>query len=423
MILCLFAGCFCLHRYGNYFYSDPVPTTTPTSGGDDANGTGDICAAAEVGLKSTVDVVRVVNRYYAYNLADKVGDLPSWSLQDNVPSLFSGGTIPTTPPASSSLPLQQQQRVMTSAAAASLLSEAKDTPGAGAEALQAQATAEEEVSILTSYWDTVNASSNEWAPVFFNAVLNGINQYTPWLEEAATGFFTFKQAPPVPVVVAVGNGSSTVWQPQLTLGSLLHDMLVCDFESVMFCGQPTSSTTTTTTTTTATTATTASLTPSTSVIHRRNLAMCLLVSLAAWVAIGMFVSMVPFGIGTVLSVLVYASLWALVPARATAMHLAYGTAVTCLPMVPTCAWQDLILSLQVVLPIRIEWPAALQRLVLFLFVTICLVLRTQLWFGLLMGLHAFCFCLLLGASFSTLFAFFGPLRGNNARVCTGTPAA
>ena len=82
--------CFCFCVFFAQVWQLLLLGANPASGVD---GGGDVCAAAEVGLRSSMDVVRVVNWYYAYNFADKVGDLPSWSLQDNVPSMLFGGSF------------------------------------------------------------------------------------------------------------------------------------------------------------------------------------------------------------------------------------------------------------------------------------------------------------------------------------------
>jgi hypothetical protein len=75
-----------------------------------------------------------------------------------------------------------------------------------------------------------------------------------------------------------------------------------------------------------------------------------------WYAVGLLLSMVP-GAG-MLYVLTYSFMWVLVPA--TALQLSYGTAATCFPMIPTCVVQDVVVSLQTVLPVRMAWPDALQ---------------------------------------------------------------
>ncbi len=64
------------------------------------------------------------------------------------------------------------------------------------------------------------------------------------------------------------------------------------------------------------------------------------------------------GVGTGISTFVFASMLVLVPI--TALQLAYGMAYTCFPMLPTCLIQDLVYSLQALLPMNLKWPDALQ---------------------------------------------------------------
>lgn len=168
-----------------------------------------------------------------------------------------------------------------------------------------------------------------WAPAFFQSVLDGIESQAPWLQDAAASFFV------------LDRGGNTSNRDALNVGNLVHDSLVCNFDNIMFCGRQASSS--------------GSSVPSR---QRRNLLVCFVAAILFWGLIGAMLSYLPGGVGTILQVLVYASMWVLVPG--TTVQLSYGMAVTCFPLVPTCLLQDLILGMQAALPISIRWPDSLQ---------------------------------------------------------------
>ena len=90
---------------------------------------------------------------------------------------------------------------------------------------------------------------------------------------------------------------------------------------------------------------------------RRNIVVCGVISIAGWAVVAWFVSTLP-SVGGGISTFVFASMLALVPV--TALQLAYGMAFTCFPMLPTCLVQDLVYSMQSLLPMSLVWPNALQ---------------------------------------------------------------
>jgi hypothetical protein len=84
----------------------------------------------------------------------------------------------------------------------------------------------------------------------------------------------------------------------------------------------------------------------------------MLISFGMWYALGLISSTIP-GVGAMLNVMIFSFMWMLVPI--TGVQLTYGMAVTCFPMIPTCALQDTIVALQGLLPITLSLPSALQR--------------------------------------------------------------
>lgn len=163
-----------------------------------------------------------------------------------------------------------------------------------------------------------------WAPAFFQLVLDSADTNAPWMGDALYGFFKFQR----------GNATSA---DEFTVGNLVHDSLVCSFDNVMFCGRQNAQT---------------------NVRERRNLLVCLLVSVGSWMLVGTLASFVPV-VGRAVQVLVFAGMVVLVPM--TTVYLTYGMAATCFPLVPTCLVQDIILSMQATFPIQIAWPQSLQK--------------------------------------------------------------
>lgn len=247
------------------------------------------CAAFEVGVRSTMDVMRVVKRYYETDFASKVLQQAPWDIRSNMPSLYT-------------------------------------KPVANKTSISSNSTGEVTAMGSSYYWD-VASDQGQWAPFIFRSFLGAVDTYTPWLQDFAAGFFTLQRS-------SSSNGGAS--KDALTAGNLLHDALVCDFDSVMFCGKQREG-------------------DSTRV--RRNILICMVISYGMWYAVGLVLSVIP-GAG-MFYVLTYSFMWLLVPV--TAIQLSYGMAVTCFPMVPTCAVQDIVVSLQATLPISIRWPDALQE--------------------------------------------------------------
>jgi hypothetical protein len=203
----------------------------------------------------------VVKRYYETDFANKIKQAP-WDIKSNIP------TMPSSYRRSSST--------------------------------NSSSSVDGEVSIMASYWD-VASDQGMWGPYFFQSFLGFVDTYAPWIEDLTAGFFTLKRG---------SNAEDT-----LTAGNLLHDMLVCDFDSVMFCGRQGYS--------------------DGGGRVRRNIFVCAIVAYVLWYAVGLMISTVP-GAG-VLYVMVYSFMWVLVPI--TAVQLSYGMAATCFPMLPTCLLQ------------------------------------------------------------------------------------
>jgi hypothetical protein len=89
---------------------------------------------------------------------------------------------------------------------------------------------------------------------------------------------------------------------------------------------------------------------------RRNILICILIAYVLWAAVAALVSTIQI-VGSI-GVLIRYSMAVLVPV--TGIQLAYGMAVTCLPLIPTCLLQDVALGLQGMLPMNLAWPNALQ---------------------------------------------------------------
>lgn len=121
----------------------------------------------------------------------------------------------------------------------------------------------------------------------------------------------------------------------LTAGNLARSMVVCDFEAVTFCrkqqqgGPP-----------------------------RRNLVMSFLVAYAVFVIICTLVESIPV-VGLALSPL-WKGLALSIFVPGLAFQLAYGVGPACIPMVPTCLMEEILVHLQTMVPIKIVWPDSLQ---------------------------------------------------------------
>jgi hypothetical protein len=249
----------------------------------------DRCVAGELGLRASLDVFRVVQAYYEVDFLSKV-KVPPWSFAANAPSLHMHTAPPPSPSSSSN-------------------SSSNSSP---------------KNNNLT-LWMVINGQVpvSSAGSILADAVLDAVRSIVPSAPEAAAGFFTLRR-------------SSGVDPDALTIGNLIHDTLICDFDSVMFCGRMRSDGTRT----------------------RRNILVCFFVAVLLWVVVALVASLLPIG-GNAAMVAIILSMLMLVPT--TTVHLAYGIAPTCFPMAPTCIVQDVIYVAKQTLPMRIEWPRALQR--------------------------------------------------------------
>lgn len=168
------------------------------------------------------------------------------------------------------------------------------------------------------------AAATSSSSLLYGTALRAVHSYAPWAEDSASGFFTFRRDADVP-------------KSAFTLSNMAHDFTRCSFDNVMFCGRE-------------------SDTPG-GARMRRNIVVCGVISIAGWAVVAWFVSTLP-GVGGGISTFVFASMLALVPV--TALQLAYGMAFTCFPMLPTCLVQDLVYSMQSLLPMSLVWPNELQ---------------------------------------------------------------
>ena len=233
------------------------------------NGT---CPAGESALETMNEIFRVVRVYYEVDYSTKVSK-PPWDLSKNLPKVY----VPQ--------PLETN-----SSGAAGGLGEAS--------------TAESMVVGSGSFWDFVSAATSDqgnWAPLLYGSAIGTVHDYAPWAEESAAGFFTVRRDRKVP-------------KDALTLGNLAHDMFVCEFDNVMFCGREGED----------------------GLRIRRNIFLCMVVALVTWIVLAVVLGVIPV-FGGLCSMLVYA--WLPLLVAVTGTHLAYGMAVTCFPMVPTCVLQ------------------------------------------------------------------------------------
>jgi len=271
--------CLCVCRFAGFYGSEE----------------GRSCAAFEVGVRSTLDVLRVVKRYYETDFARKVEDAP-WDIRHNLPVIYNAGIINGTWRACSVEGMMK--------------GEAMNSSG----------------EVAMNFWD-LSLDQSTWTPFLFHSFLDAVDYYAPWTQEAAACFFTFKT-----------SGEGRLPEGQWTMGNLLKDALVCEFDNVMFCGRrsPTGS--------------------SNASRIRKNLFVCLMISFFIWYATALIISYIPGAGG--LYVIIYSWMWLLVPA--TALYISYGISVTCYPMIPTCLVEDVVVTFQMILPVEMKWPSALQ---------------------------------------------------------------
>lgn len=146
-----------------------------------------------------------------------------------------------------------------------------------------------------------------WYFEFFTKnVLEGAFGITP---EGVAGFFSMDRSP------ATGESS-------YTFAGVVREMLQCDYEATQLCNKT-----------------------------RRNLAISFVVAYVMYLC----VDVVLFQLNARgLSTFVYLSI------PLATIYIAYGVSPACVPMVPTCLFQDAVSVVQQVLPAKIVWPNALQ---------------------------------------------------------------
>ena len=119
----------------------------------------------------------------------------------------------------------------------------------------------------------------------------------------------------------------------ITAGTLLRNSLVCDFEAVTFCHKK-------------------------DVASRKNLVVSFIIAYVVYVAVSALMD-------AMLITRIISPLWKnamlLIVVPWIGFQLAYGVGPTCFPMLPTCLLQDIVLQLQMTVPIQVVWPNALQR--------------------------------------------------------------
>lgn len=127
---------------------------------------------------------------------------------------------------------------------------------------------------------------------------------------------------PSGIAAFMSSGRGVDPDKYLTLGGMIRETLICDFEATIMCSR-----------------------------HNRNIFTSFVVSLLIFWAIQIALNFIGIGGITLVGL-------AVVPGMA--MWLAYGVSPACLPMFPTCLVEDIIQVFKVVLPSTILWPQALQ---------------------------------------------------------------
>lgn len=149
-------------------------------------------------------------------------------------------------------------------------------------------------------------SNNSTGNLFYDVVINGfLEPYFGFNAQSAANFFSVSEDMPTDA---------------FTLKNSIQDMIKCDFEEVMLCKKP-----------------------------RRRLLTAFFMALVMYLAVSYILQSValPF------------PMWIFIPLMT--LYLAYGTAPTCIPMLSTCLWTDLIDTLNVLAPTNFYWPQSIQR--------------------------------------------------------------
>ena len=276
------------HRFGSFYGTDEE---------------GAKCASFDIGVRSSIDVLRVVRRYYETDFARKMEAAP-WDIRHNLPIIYDAGMNGTV---------------------RGCFSKGSDR--------RMNSTGE----VAMNFWDVSWLDQSKWAPFLFHGFIDTVGYYAPWTQDAASCFFTFKT-----LETSSSSGSSNASDDdRWTMGNLLKDSLVCKFDNVMFCGKRSSG---------------EGGDGDVSTRTRKNIFVCFVISFFIWYAAGVILSYVPGAGG--LYVIVYSFMWVLVPV--TTVYISYGVSIACFPMVPTCLVEDVVVILQDILPVQMRWPDALQ---------------------------------------------------------------
>lgn len=153
---------------------------------------------------------------------------------------------------------------------------------------------------------TIENNQTNWVLTFYtffgNNILENVFGLTP------NNFYTFFT-------------SKNVTRTSLTFQTIVKEMLVCDFESVVLCTR-----------------------------YDRNIIMSFFITLLLYIALSTILSAIGLGsLNTLLAVAaVYVVFW-----------LSYGMAPTCAPLLPACLIEDIINGVTRLIPTTIVWPQAL----------------------------------------------------------------
>jgi hypothetical protein len=153
---------------------------------------------------------------------------------------------------------------------------------------------------------TIENNQTNWVLTFYtffgNNILENVFGLTP------NNFYTFFT-------------SKNITRTSLTFQTIVKEMLVCDFESVVLCTR-----------------------------YDRNIIMSFFITLLLYIALSTILSAIGLGsLNTLLAVAaVYVVFW-----------LSYGMAPTCAPLLPACLIEDIINGVTRLIPTTIVWPQAL----------------------------------------------------------------
>ena len=239
---------------------------------NDRNGEQPVCAAGAATLEILSESVHVMTTFYNEDYRSKFRS-PPWDLKTNLPKFYNGTPVP--PPSSTA------GNIVAANATFRISSDRIAQRGGG--------------------------GGGDWAATFFNFyAVNILEELLGITPAGLQAFFTTYDAP--------GDA--------LTLGNVMRDMLVCDFEEVVTCNG-----------------------------HRRNIVLSFIMAYIIYWLMATVLGYMGIQGHPLLYLLVVISL---------TFWLAYSMAPTCVGMLPSCLLTDLLGVVDAVFPATVLWPNSLQ---------------------------------------------------------------